>query len=115
MVDLIDIPPSEMTKEQLAEFYSQISYKFEELKASIDEIKVSLFDKMKADSEIIGDYIVSKRKRLSFKEVTLEQAGELGATKVVVDTTALNKMHKQGVEMPVEPSVTEYIVIKNKE
>lgn len=104
-----------MTKEELAESYFRISHQFEELKGEIDELKAAMFEKMEADSEVMGDYVVSKATRLSFKEITLEQADELGATKTAIDNAVLGKMYKKGVKLPIEPTKTEYIIIKHYE
>ncbi len=99
------------TKEQLVEAYAEACEKEEEIKAEKQVIKEELMSRMDTDAEIIGDYSVSKVKRVTF-ETSVEDARRFGAVKEAIDTQVLSKVFKAGQEVP-GVKVTQYLLIKN--
>ena len=87
------------SKEQLVEAYLDVGRREEEVAAEKQAIKEEILTRMDTDSEVVGNYSVTKAKRVSFS-VTLDQARSLGAIKEAVDNDALKKMAAGGTEIP---------------
>ena len=90
------------SKEKLINKLEELNIANEDTMASMVMIRTEIMarlDEEKKDGELIGDYSVSKSKRVTFK-TSIEQAEELGAIKKAVDTTKLKKLHDKGVEIP---------------
>ncbi len=107
------------TKEQLVEAYIRIGMKEEEVKAEKDALKEELLSRMDTDSEIVGQYSVTRARRVSFS-TTIDQARDLGAIKEAVDNDALKKMAANGMEIPgmkvtVYPLVRDLNKVKEKQ
>ncbi len=98
-----------LTKEQLVELYANTLHEQEDIEATIKVIKDELVTRMDTNGEIIGDYSLTKAKRINFK-VTLDEAKELGAVKPAIDNTILKQLYDKGIEIAHE--VTEYLLIK---
>lgn len=98
-----------LSKEELVELYSITCQVSDDLESQKKAVKDLLADQIEGNGEVIGTFTVSKAKRLNFK-VKLDQAKELGAIKLAVDTAVLKQLHKQGISIP--HSVTEYVIIK---
>lgn len=104
--------PSELlslSKEELVKAYSLTCDVLDELDNQRKAIKDLLADKIKGNGEIVGEYAVTKVKRVNFK-MKLDKAKELGATKESIDTRALKELFNRGVEIP--HTTTEYLLIK---
>lgn len=102
-----------MTKEELVNNLAQLNIEEEQLMANMVEIRNELLRRLEEenkDGEVVGEYTISKTKRVSFK-TTIEQAQELGAVKPAVDTQMLKKMHDKGIEVP-GTSVTVYLSMR---
>ena len=98
-----------LSKEQLVELYANTLNEQEEVEATIKVIKDELASRMDTNGEVIGDYSITKAKRINWK-VTFEQAKELGAVKPAIDNTVLKQLYDKGIEIAHE--VTEYLLIK---
>jgi len=102
---------AETTKEDLVSARVQVMNAFEELKGELEAIDQQLIESLPMNEQIIGDYVVKKTTRTTF-DITLDKAREYGAVKVVpekitpateaIDTPALHKLVKQGVELPTK-------------
>lgn len=108
------IDPQKATKEELVELYANLSEQWDELKASIEEVRSLLLEKIEGDGEVIGEYQIKKARRLSFfpnmkpaEKIAIAKA--LNATKDTLDTAKLKKLYKDG-KVPAE--VKEYIIIR---
>lgn len=101
------------SKEELINKLDELNIANEDLMASMVMIRTEIMarlDDEKKDGELIGDYSVSKTKRVTFK-TSVEQAEELGAVKKAVDTTKLKKLYDKGVEVP-GTNITVYLSIR---
>lgn len=101
-----------LDKPGLVELYARTVEAQDELKAQGVAIKELLWDMLEGDGEVIGDYSVTKTKRVYFTKTTLDQARELGAVKEDKDTRALKRLHDKGVAVP-GASVTEGLLIRS--
>lgn len=102
-----------LSKEDLIKKLEEFNIANEEVMANLVMIREELMarlDDEKKDGELIGDYSVSKTKRVTFK-TSVEQAEELGAVKKAVDTTKLKKLHDKGIEVP-GTNITVYLSIR---
>ncbi|OGK64442.1 hypothetical protein A2209_03975 [Candidatus Roizmanbacteria bacterium RIFOXYA1_FULL_41_12] len=99
-----------LTKEELTEAFFQTVQEEEDLQARKVAVKDELLNRMEADSEVIGNYSVSKRKRYSFT-VTDQEAQELGAVKMSKDSTALKTLFLKGALSEDKVRITQYLVI----
>lgn len=91
-----------LSKEELINKLEQFNLQEEEVMASMVMIREELLhrlEKSKKDGELIGEYSVTRAKRVNF-ETTLEQAEELGAIKQAVDSAILRKLHNKGIKVP---------------
>lgn len=101
------------TKEELINKLEELNIANEDLMASMVMIReevMARLDEEKKDGEIIGDFSVTKTKRVTFK-TSIEQAEELGAVKKAVDTTKLKKLYDKGIKIP-ETNVTVYLSVR---
>ena len=101
------------TKEELINKLEELNIANEDLMASMVMIReevMARLDEEKKDGEIIGDFSVTKTKRVTFK-TSIEQAEELGAVKKAVDTTKLKKLYDKGIKIP-ETNVTIYLSVR---
>lgn len=106
------------TKEKLIEKLEELNITNEEVMANMVMIREEMLhrlDEEKKDGEIIGEFSVTKTKRVTFK-TSIEQAEELGAVKKAVDTTKLKKLYDKGIKIP-ETNITVYLSVRrlNKE
>lgn len=105
----------EMSKDELIELYKSLNNIVEEFEKNMQAIKTELASRMTTNSEVIGNFSVTKATRVSFK-TKLEEAKELGAVIVEesVDTKKLKTLYEAGVTIPGVQE-TEYLTIKNIE
>ena len=102
-----------LSKEKLIEKLEEFNIKNEEVMANMVMIREELLHRLeeeKKDGERIGEYAVTKAKRVSFK-TTLEEAKELGAIKEAVNTDTLKRLYNKGIEVP-GVSVTTYLSVR---
>lgn len=102
-----------LSKQKLIDELDRLNTYQEEIVASLVMIRQELLDRLeeeKKDGELIGEFSVTKAKRVNFK-TTLEQAQELGAIKQAVDTSALRKLYNKGIKVP-GVSITTYLSIR---
>lgn len=86
---------------RLGNIYEKLEMEVEELQSAMVEIKKTIFDNMEADSEEAGNYNCYYQERLSFPEVTLEKARDLGFVKVEekIDNSKVKSAYKAGADM----------------
>jgi len=108
---------SEYTQEELCNLYDEMKVSLEQLDAGQKVIREELLMRMKDDSEIYGEWSVTRVDKKLWSKVTVDEVRELGAVKTVesVDTTKLNKLWKSGAKLPVEPTIISYPLIKRVE
>lgn len=85
----------------------------EELEANEKMLKDEIGDrlrKMKINGTKVGDYTVSRVKRLAFPDITLSQAKELGAVKETINQDILRKLIAGGAK--IKHAITEFISIR---
>lgn len=102
-----------LSKEKLIEKLDEFNIEEEQIMASMVMIRTEILarlDEEKKDGELIGEFSVTKAKRISFK-TTLDQAKELGAIKEAVDTSALRKLHNKGIKVP-GTQITIYLSVR---
>lgn len=102
-----------LSKEKLIEKLDEFNIEEEQIMASMVMIRTEILarlDEEKKDGELIGEFSVTKAKRISFK-TTLDQAKELGAIKEAVDTGALRKLHNEGIKVP-GTQITIYLSVR---
>jgi len=100
-----------LDKPGLVELYARTVEAQDELKAQGVAIKEVLSELLEGDGEVIGDYSVTRTKRVYFTKTTLDQARELGAIKEGKDTGALRRLYEKGVEVP-GAAATEGLLIR---
>jgi hypothetical protein len=102
-----------LSKEKLVDKLQELNLQEEQTMASMVMIREELLHRLeeeKKDGEIIGEYSVTKAKRVNFK-TSIEQAQELGAIKQAVDTGVLRKLYNKGIKVPgVE--ITTYLSVR---
>lgn len=98
-----------LSKEQLVELYANTLHEQEDVESTIKVIKDELTSRMDTNGEVIGDYSITKAKRINWK-ITFDEAKELGAVKPAIDTAVLKKLYDKGIEIAHE--ITEYLLIK---
>lgn len=102
-----------LSKEKLVDKLQEFNLQEEQVMASMVMIRTELLTRLeeaKKDGEIVGEYSISKSKRVNFK-TTIEQAQELGAIKQAIDTSILRKLHNKGINVPgVE--ITTYLSVR---
>lgn len=97
--DIVDLEV--LSLDELGELYDNALHKKEDVDAEIVEIKKTIYDKQKVDSQRAGRYLSIKGNKKSFPELTIEKARDLGLTKVEekLDTKLVNKAHENGVDL----------------
>lgn len=91
-----------LSKEELVGKLDKLNIDNEQIMAEMVMIRSEIlarFEEEKKDGEIVGEYSLTKSKRVTFR-TSLEQAEELGATKKAVDTAKLKTLYNKGVEVP---------------
>lgn len=101
-----------LDKPGLVELYARTIAAQDELKAQGVAVKEVLGSLLEGDGEVIGDYSVTRTKRVYFTKTTLDQARELGAVCDAKDTKALKRLYDKGVEVP-GASATEGLLIRS--
>ena len=102
-----------LSKEKLIEKLDEFNVANEETMACLVMIREELLNRLeeeKKDGERIGEYSVTKAKRISFK-TSFEEAKDLGAVKEAVDTGKLRVLHNKGVKVP-GTSITIYLSVR---
>ncbi len=90
-----------LDKNQLALAYEALDAKIEELDSAKLAVKDTIFSMMDTDSEEVGNYLALKVTKPVFKTLTVEQARELGLTKVEekIDNALVKKAWKAGAKV----------------
>lgn len=104
---------AKMDKEILIHALETTNTAYDEIMATLVMIREELMHRLneeKKDGEVIGDYQISKRKRISFK-TKLEEAEEFGAVKQAPDTKKLRALYNKGIKIP-GVNVTEYLSVR---
>ena len=102
-----------LSKEELIEKLQVFNLEEEQVMASMVMIREEILARLeeeKKDGELIGEYSVTKAKRVNFK-TSLEEAQEFGAVKQSVDTTVLKRLYDKGVKVP-GVSITTYLSVR---
>ena len=108
--------PENISWEDLLELREKVMMQKEELEATVKVLSEEFLHRLaeeKLSGKVVGNYSISKAVRYGF-ETTLEQATELGATKTVVDPTALKKLMQKGIIIPGVKK-TEYCMVRTVE
>ena len=103
----------EWSKQKLVDELEKLNDRNEDIMASMVAIRTELLHRLEEenkDGELIGEYSVTRAKRVTFK-TDLEDAMELGAVKQVPDTTALKKLYNKGIEIP-KTIITTYLSVR---
>jgi hypothetical protein len=100
--------------EQIVEEFDNIRYQQEELDAKKKVLAEELLSRMKNDSELVGNYIVTKVKRYKF-DMDLNKARDLGIVKIEekIDQAKAKQLFFKGVE--IVHIVTMYPLVKLQE
>lgn len=101
------------SKEALVAHLEALNITNEQIMAEMVMIRFELLSRLeeeKKDGELVGEYSLTKTKRVNFK-TSLEEAQELGAVKQAVDTGVLKKLYNKGIKVPgVE--ITTYLSVR---
>lgn len=102
---------NDYSNDELVQLRLEAAQTIEEAELDLKYIDERLGESLPMDEQIIGNYVVKKVKRTCF-DVDIEKAREYGAIKIVpekivpateaIDTPALHKLAKQGVEIPTK-------------
>jgi len=103
-----------LTKEELIKLNEATENALEELAAQRVAVRAVLLDKIKGDGEVIGEKAYTRIKIYNF-DVGLEEAKDLGATKIipekeVIDKSVLKKLLMKGVKIKHE--IVERLMIR---
>lgn len=102
-----------LSKERLVQILENNNIASDQLMAEMVIIREEILHRLeeeKKDGELIGEYSVTKAKRINFK-TSLEEAEEFGAVKKAVDTAVLKKLHDKGVKVP-GVNITIYLSVR---
>ena len=91
-----------LSKEKLIDKLQEFNLQEEQVMASMVMIRTEILARLeeeKIDGCLVGEYSVTKAKRVSFK-TSLEEAQNYGAIKSVIDTDILRKLYNKGVKIP---------------
>jgi hypothetical protein len=102
-----------LSKEKLVDKLQEFNLQEEQVMASMVMIRTEILARLeeeKKDGEIIGEYSVTKAKRINFK-TSLEEAQELGAIKQAIDTSILRKLYNKGIKVP-GTEITSYLSVR---
>lgn len=94
--------------------HENLTERLDDLDATKKVIRDEIESRMTEDSEIHGDYSMSKVKRISWRAKP-DEVRDLGAVKEAVDSAKLTKLYKTGAKLPVEPTFIEFVQIKKLE
>ena len=111
--DQVFIEPDQLpklSKEKLVEIHETTRYILEQLDSQSKIIREELGNRIKGDGEVIGNYAVTKVKMVTFPEVDLEKAKELGAVKEAIDANILKRLLSKGAKIPAK--IVKYVRIK---
>ena len=100
-------------KESLIELLASRNEVYDQTMAEMVMIREEILTRLKEakkDGELIGEYSVTKAKRVTFK-TSMEEAEELGAIKKAVDSAILRKLHNKGIKVP-GVKVTTYLSVR---
>ncbi len=107
---------ADYSKEELVQAYVDFGIQEEEVVAAKVEIREELYVRITDDGEVIGNHQVSKTKRISYPDMTIELARELGCTEEKISESKLRALEKKGVKIPHKETVGVRITeIINKE
>ena len=101
------------SKEELIGLLASRNEVYDQTMAEMVMIREEVLTRLKEakkDGELIGEYSVTKAKRITFK-TKLEEAEELGAVKTVPDTSILRKLYNKGIKVPGS-KVTVYLSVR---
>lgn len=103
-----------MSLEQIVEEFDNLRYQEEELSAKKKVLSEEILNRVKNDSELIGNYIVTKVKRYRF-DIDLNKARDLGILKVEekIDQAKAKQLFFKGVKLV--HIVTMYPLVKLRE
>lgn len=113
MKDLTDIKA--WTMEDLVNEAVEFKQAKEELEQGLDVVRDELRDRllaMKLTGTEVNGYYVSRMKRFSFPDVTMQEAEGLGAVKKALDTEKLKALYQKGIQ--IKCKVSEFINIREK-
>ena len=102
-----------LSKEKLIQILEDRNIVYDQTMAELVMIRQELLARLeeeKKDGEIIKDYAISKRKRVTFKTTT-EEAEKYGAVKKAIDPKILRSLYNRGIKVP-GVVVTEYLSIR---
>ncbi len=111
LTDIRELTINDLVKKAV-EFQQAIEELDAGLKVCKDEIGQRLTE-MKVTGTKVDNYFVARVRRVSFPDVLLSQATELGAVHMSIDMLKLRKLWDKGIKLPAK--ITEFVVIKAKE
>ena len=94
--------PVELKLEELVDHIEKANLVVEETKTSIGVLKQEVLKRlkdMKIDGTKVGEYNLSKAKRLITSDVKMSEAEEYGAIKKSIDSYKLKKLISKGVRI----------------
>lgn len=101
-----------VTLDQLVDSAVKAQSAIEELQGSLKMVKDELRDRltaMKISGTKVNNWYVSKIKLITFPEVPMSKAEELGCTMTKIDQTKLKSLFLKGIKLPHK--VTEFVKI----
>jgi hypothetical protein len=106
-----------LTFEQIVIEYDKIRFQEEEIASTKKVLQEEIISRMKRDSEIVGNYIVTKVKKYKF-DMEIDKARDLGITKIVpekeeIDQSKAKALWAKGVELP--HTIIFYPLVKEQE
>lgn len=108
------IDPIKMSWEDLLLLREKYNAEKENIDAALSVISHECLERLqqeKVNGKVVGNYSISKSTRYGF-DTTLAEAQELGATKLVVDASALKAIHLGGKVTVPGVKKTEYVMIR---
>lgn len=104
----------DLPNEKLAELYEELNFQEEDIVASKIEVRKEILRRMKRESEIWGNYAISKRK--NYKPlIGIDKAKELGITKNIesIDTAKFKKLVFSGALKPEDYTLSITPLVRN--
>ena len=111
MDNLSDI--KSLTLEEIVKNVVKMQSASEDIEAGIKVLKDELGDRLRAfevSGTKVGEYFIDRRKLVTFPDVPMSQAVELGATVVKIDSNKLRSLFDKGIKL--KHKITEYVTIK---
>lgn len=99
---------------QLLEARALVDQQIEDIQALRSIISEELLNRLRNENlngKVVGEYIISRVKRITFK-TKLEDARSFGAVTEAVYTKRLKELYSMGVPIP-DVSETEYLLVKS--